>query len=77
MRPSVKPYVLRALGRSTIARRDNRYLMFEVWRDFGLILTPEQEAIIPRLPQPESIRRCRAHVQNVEGRFQRDEEPTP
>jgi hypothetical protein len=75
MRVTVKPSVLRALRRSKIARRDNRYLMFEVWRDFGLILTPEQEEIISRLPQPESIRRCRAHVQNVEGRFRRDEEP--
>lgn len=50
-------------------RSDNRLLLFRVWEQQGLQLTPEQWEMVTHLRQPETIRRTRAKVQNDEGRY--------
>jgi hypothetical protein len=64
-----KDAVESALDRYPETRGDNRYLILRIWDDLGLNLTAEQWAVVTSLPQPETLRRTRAKLQNEEGRF--------
>lgn len=64
-----KDRVESTLSRYPETRNDNRFLILRIWDELGLDLTPEQWAKVPTLPQPETLRRTRAKIQNEEGRF--------
>ena len=64
-----KDCVETTLDRHPETRSDNRFLILRIWDELGLDLTPEQWARVPSLPQPETLRRTRAKIQNEEGRF--------
>lgn len=66
---SVKDVVEEVLTDDPTARIDNRRLVLEVWDRYGLHLSPKQWELLKRLPQPETIRRHRAKIQNEEGRL--------
>lgn len=67
---SCRERVEEVLSRHAETRRDNRLLILRVWEEYGLQLTPAQWETVTRLPQPETIRRTRAKLQNEEGRYQ-------
>lgn len=51
------------LGDSVALRSNDRLLCLEIWRDEGLILSPEQQRKFLRVSAPETIRRTRQKVQ--------------
>ena len=69
MKSTIKDEVEHVLEVSPDARADNRVLTLRIWELHGLSLTPEQWALVPSLPQTETVRRHRAKIQNEEGRF--------
>lgn len=51
------------LGDNAILRDNDRLLCLEIWREEGLILTPEQQRKYLSVSSPETIRRTRQKVQ--------------
>ncbi len=51
-----------------VLRGNDRLLQLSIWRDEGLILTPEQERKFMSITAPETIRRTRQKVQE-DGHF--------
>lgn len=69
-----KELVIQVLDAEPETRHDVRLLTLRHWRREGLILTPEQEAMIPYLTQPETIRRVSRKILNEERRYAGHEE---
>jgi len=64
--------VLTALSLYPKTRNDDFELIFSIWEDNGVILTPEQKQGIRNCPPPETIRRTRQKIQE-QGMYQADD----
>jgi hypothetical protein len=65
----VKPLVVAALRESALARDLDNALILDVWQRCGLRVAGEIHQLAAELPHVETIRRHRARIQNIEGRF--------
>jgi hypothetical protein len=64
---TVKDIILRLLEKSDRARNDDKYLTFMVMRHFTNMYLNFED--FNKIPAFETIKRCRAQIQNKEGRF--------
>lgn len=64
---SVKEIVEFLLANDERCRNDDKYLTFKVMQKFTDIYIPFED--FGKIPAFETVKRIRAHIQNVEGRF--------
>ena len=64
---SVRTKVLKLLAKDIKCRNDDKWLTYRVMREFTNIYIPFQD--FKKIPAFETIKRCRAVIQNKEKRF--------
>lgn len=65
---TVKSIIEDILEKDIRARNDDRWLTYKVFRYFTNIYIPFED--FEKLPAFETVKRCRAYIQNIEHRFE-------
>lgn len=65
---TVKDLILTLLEKEERTRNDDKWLTFRVMQHFTKIYIPFED--FEKIPSFETIKRCRAIIQNKEGKFQ-------